>query len=156
MIDIIKDGMRVAGQQSATITSTARTPAAQARAMFSNLVNPAHPVNVNVANQLALYRVPGDAVINVFVAQTQGMTLQQINQNRATIEAAMVQEINNQGPSKVSRHCADPNQRCVVDVGSAAFNANNGPLFYNYVRGRLSTSYNEHTTNHCYHLELVL
>jgi hypothetical protein len=93
---------------------------------------------------------------NVFVAQTQGMTLQQINQNRATIEAAMVQEINNQGPSNVSRHCADPNQRCVVDVGSTAFNANNGPLFYNYVCGRLTQSYDEHTTNKCYHLELAL
>jgi hypothetical protein len=38
MIDIIKDGQRAAGQTSAIITSTARTPAEDARVMYQNLV----------------------------------------------------------------------------------------------------------------------
>jgi hypothetical protein len=124
--------------------------------MFNNLVNPANPVNVNIANQLNIYGAPGDAVINVFVAQTQQMTIAQINQNRAAIEAAMVQEINNQGPTHVSNHCANPNQLCVVDVSAAAFNPNNGPLFVNGVQGRLSGFLDERNTNGCYHLELAV
>jgi hypothetical protein len=154
MLDAVKDALRAAGQANATITSTARTPADQARAMFNNLVNPANPIPVNVANQLALYAPPGDAVINVFVAQTQGMTPQQIQQNAANIRAAMLQEIINQGPPNVSRHCADPNQVCVVDVFAPPFNVNNAPLFVAAVQGRLEGFIDERNTNHCFHLEL--
>jgi hypothetical protein len=154
MMDAVKDSLRQAGQANATITSTARTPADQARAMFNNLVNPAHPVPVNVANQLALYAAPGDAVINVFVAQTQGMTRAQILQNAANIQAAMVQEINNQGPQNVSRHCANPNQVSVVDVSAAPFNANNAPLFIAAAQGRVARFIDERNTNNCFHLEL--
>jgi hypothetical protein len=154
MMDAVKDSLREAGQANATITSTARTPADQARAMFNNLVNPANPIATNVANQHALYAPPGDAVIDVFVAQTQGMNRAQIMQNAANIQAAMVQEINNQGPQNVSRHCADPNQVSVVDVGAAPFNANNAPLFIAAARGWVRTFLDERNTNNCFHLEL--
>jgi hypothetical protein len=138
----------------ATITSTARTPADQARAMFQNLVNAANPIAVNVANQLALYAPPGDAVINTFVSQIQNLTYQQIIQNQTAIRAAMEQEINNQGPSNVSRHCADSTQTCVVDVGAGVFNASNGALFVNAVQGRVAHFIDETGSNGCYHLEL--
>lgn len=152
---IVKNGLRAAGQSTVTITSTARSPADQARAMFNNLVNPANTVAVNVANQLALYAAPGDAVINVFSAQTQGMTLNQINQHQTGIRAAMEQEINNQGPSSVSRHCADPAQLTVIDVGAGAFNATNGPLFVASVTAAASNLIDERATNNCYHIEVV-
>ena len=154
MLDAVKDGLRAAGQANATIMSSARTPADQARAMFNNLTNPNNPIAVNVANQLALYAPPGDAVINVFVAQTQGMTPQQIQQNSANIRAAMEQEINNQGPQNVSRHCADPNQVSVVDVSAAPFNANNAPLFVAIEQALVTTLIDERDTNNCFHLEI--
>jgi hypothetical protein len=155
MIDVIKDGLRAAGQASATITSTARSASDQARAMFANLVNPANTVAANIANQLALYEAPGDAVINVFSSMTAGMTLAQINAAAASIRAAMTAQINSQGPSSVSRHCADPAVVSVVDVGASSFNASNGPLFVTSVTPRLSAFINEVATNNAYHLELI-
>ncbi|SCF11703.1 hypothetical protein GA0074695_3587 [Micromonospora viridifaciens] len=153
-IDIVKDSLRAAGQRTVTITSTARTPADQARAMFQNLTNAANPVNVNVNNQLALYAAPGDAVINVFVQQTQGLTRQQILANGAAIRAAMEQEINNQGPQNVSRHCADPATVNVADLGAGVFNATNGPLFVNAIRPRVTRFIDERNSNGCYHIEI--
>jgi len=148
MIDIVKDGLRAAGASVGTITSTLRTPADQARAMFNNALNN------GAASQLALYAAAGDAVINVYVQQTAGMTNAQIQQNAATIRAAMEQEINNQGPENVSRHCGDPAVRTVVDVGYSAFNGNNGPLFVASVSARV-TRFIDEPNNSCYHLELT-
>jgi hypothetical protein len=151
--DIIKDGLRAAGQSTATIMSTTRTAEAQARAMFYNLVNPSRPISVNVANQLGLYSPSGDAVINTFVNQTQGMTYQEIMQNQDTIRAAMLQEINNQGCYNVSHHCGDPALLNVVDIAAGVFNPNNHALFVNAVQGRVSRFFDE-PYNGCYHLEV--
>ncbi|GIG60886.1 hypothetical protein Lfu02_52580 [Longispora fulva] len=156
MITAIKNALRSAGQSTATITSTARTPADQARAMFNNLVNPARTVAQNTANQLALYQAPGRAVVNRFTAATAGMTLAQINANAATVRGAMQAEIVAQGPSNVSRHCADPAVLNVVDVGAGVFNASNGPLFVASVTAQVTRVLDERATNSCYHLELQL
>ena len=155
LLDAIKDGLRAAGQTQATITSTARGPADQARAMFMNLVNPAHTVAQNTATQHQLYAAAGDAVIDAFTTASQGMTLAQINANAATIQQAMVDEINNQGCDHVTAHCADPTQKSVVDVGTSAFNATNGPIFRAAVQARVSKTLDE-PYNHCYHFELNL
>lgn len=152
MIDIIKDGMRAAGTATASIQSTARTPHDQARAMFNNLVNPTNSVDVNVANQHQLYAAPGDAVIDVFSNETQGMTRDQIVADQGPVRDAMEQEINNQGPTSVSHHCADPAQVSVVDVLAGDFV--NGALFVSSVQGRVSNFIDESGTNGCYHLEL--
>lgn len=154
-LDIIKDSLRAAGQSSATITSTTRSPGDQARAMFQNLVNPVFDISTNVANQLNLYGASGEAVINVFVQMTQGLTHQQILQNQTVIRAAMEQEINNQGPQNVSRHCADPTQRNVVDIGAGVFNANNVQLFINAIQGRVNVLHDERDANSCIHIEVV-
>jgi uncharacterized protein (TIGR03000 family) len=153
---IIKDLLRAAGQAQVTITSTARTPADQARAMFQNLVNPKNPVAVNVANQLALYLPPGDAVIQVFVNMTQGQTQQQIVANQVAIRQAMEQEIMNQGPPNVSKHCADPAKLNVIDISAAAFNASNTKLFENAAKAdaRVSKFIDERKDNGCFHLEI--
>jgi hypothetical protein len=79
MRDIVKDGLRVAGQPVATITSTVRTAADQARVMFANLIgNTQQQIAANVQEQLRKYFPPGDAVIYVFVDLTRGMTPNQI------------------------------------------------------------------------------
>lgn len=155
MLDAIKDGLRAAGQSQATITSTARGPADQARAMFNNLVNPAHTVAQNTTSQHQLYAAAGDAVIDAFTTATNGMTLAQINANAATVQQSMVDEINTQGCDKVTAHCADPAKKSVVDVGTSAFNGTNGPIFRAAVQARVSKTLDE-PNNHCYHFELNL
>ena len=154
LLEIVKDGLRAAGQANATITSTARNAHDQARAMFKNLTKPANPINVNVANELNRYGPGGDAVINVFVAQTAGMTPADIQANAAAIRAAMEAEINNQGPTHVSHHCADPAVLSVIDVSAAPFNVNNGPLFIAAVTARVANFIDERDDNGCFHLEL--
>ena len=154
MLDVVRDGLRAAGQSNGTITSTARTPEDQARAMFQNLVNAAHSIAQNIQTQLGIYAAAGDAVINVFADEVDGLTRPQVLANAATIQAAMVTEINNQGPSSVSHHCADPAVVSVVDVTAAPFNANNSPLFVSSVSPRLTRFIDERGTNNCFHLEL--
>lgn len=149
MIDIVKDGLRAAGASTGRITSTARTPADQARAMFNNCLNN------GAASQLALYAAAGDAVIRVYIARTQGLTTTQIRAQAGAIRAAMEAEIIAQGPENVSRHCGDPAVRTVVDVGYSSFNATNRPLFENAVSGRVSRLIDE-PNNSCIHLELIL
>ena len=153
-LDVIRDGLRAAGQASATINSTARSPADQARAMFNNLTNPDHTTQQNIDTQLGIYAAPGDAVIQVFADQVDGMTPTQITQNAGAIQTAMETEIDDQGPGNVSHHCADPAQLNVVDVGAGAFNATNGALFVASVQGRVSRFIDERNTNGCYHLEV--
>ncbi|HEX6199300.1 MAG TPA: hypothetical protein VF150_03470, partial [Thermoanaerobaculia bacterium] len=154
MLDIVRDGLRAAGQSNATITSTARTPADQARAMFQNLVNPARTIAQNIQVQLGIYAAAGDAVIRVFEARVAGLTRPQVVAQAAAIQAAMVAEINNQGPSNVSRHCADPATVSVVDVSAAPFNNQNAPLFEASTSARVTRFIDERGTNNCFHLEL--
>jgi hypothetical protein len=152
----VREFLRAAGQNQATINSTARSPEDQARAMFDNLVRADMTIQQNITNQLALYAAPGDAVVNVFATQTNGQTRAQAVANRAAVEQAMIDEINNQGPSNVSRHCGDSNVLNVIDIGAGAFNATNGPLFTAAAQGdgRVSRFIDERASNNCYHLEL--
>ena len=59
---VIKEILATAGETSCTITSTARTPEDQARAMYNNLET--HGVEA----QKKLYAAAGDQVIEVYVA----------------------------------------------------------------------------------------
>lgn len=151
MFSIIKGGLRAAGQSIAEISSTARTPEDQARAMFNNLVE------TGVATQLNIYRDPGDAVIRVYERLTAGLPKSQIIAMSASIQSQMAVEINNQGPSNVSRHCGDPAKLCVVDVGAALLPDNSrfigfvGQLIKTFPGGNFI---DERGTNGCYHLEL--
>lgn len=101
---VIKDLLQRAGVPSVVITSTARTPADQARAMYQNLVAK------GVAHQKALYAAPGRKVIDAYVAARHA------GKSPAQIQAAMTAEILRQGPGKVSRHCADHTKLNVVDI----------------------------------------
>lgn len=93
-----------AGCPSCIISSTIRTPEAQARAMYTNIVN------MGPDKQEKLYGPDGDAVIEEFKkAKAQG-------QNKDQIIAAMIAKINALGPSNVSRHCGDPAKLNVIDI----------------------------------------
>lgn len=155
MTDVVKDGLRAAGASVGNISSTARTPADQARAMFNNLVNAARTVAQNVANQRALYGAGGDTVIDTFVTETAGMDRATILANRATIQAAMVTTMNDIGPETVSRHVGDPAVRSVIDLGYSSFTGGNGPLFVTSATPRVDRLIDE-PSNSCYHLEKLV
>ncbi len=123
-LTILKELLRAAGQATGTITSTARTPAQQAKVMFDNCRT------LGVASQYKLYAAAGDQVIDVYVAKTKSLTPAQVLAQAATIQAAMLAKINQLGPSNVSLHCADPAVKNVIDVspsmtgkGAALFKA---------------------------------
>lgn len=101
---ILKD----AGLASCLITSTSRTPADQARVMYNNIVG------TSVKRQKNLYAAAGDDVIDVYVVQHAA------GKNADQIKAAMEAKIKAVGPSKVSRHCADPAKLNVIDIAPSS------------------------------------
>ncbi len=107
-IEVLTEILDEAGLGSCQITSTSRTPADQARVMFDNIES--H----GVAQQKGLYAAAGDKGIDVYVSQKKaGKTSDQI-------KAAMEKELLQIGPSKVSRHCADPAILNVIDIAPSA------------------------------------
>jgi hypothetical protein len=107
-LKVLEDILEKAGISSALITSTARTPADQARVMFANIVA------TGVAAQKKLYASAGDLVIDEFVkAKKAGKT-------EVEIKAAMEAKIIAIGPTKISHHAADPNILCVFDVAPSS------------------------------------
>lgn len=107
-LGVLKDILVAAGLSQATITSTARTPVAQANAMYNNLESN------GVAAEKELYASAGDKVIDVYVEQKQA------NKTPAEIRSAMLAKIIELGPSNVSKHCADPSERNVFDVAPSS------------------------------------
>ena len=88
-ISVIKISMAEAGVYSVTISSTARTPEEQVNAMYNNLKN----------KQTCNYAPAGRAVVS-----------------RYPNKQEMLKEVYRQGPSKVSKHCADFRQLNVIDI----------------------------------------
>ena len=97
---VISELVVASGGNSCLITSTARTPADQARAMYQNLS----------AGRRIRYAAPGAAVTAVYDRSRAA------GRNAAQIQQDMVDEIMRQGPGRVSKHCADFNTLCVVDI----------------------------------------
>ena len=107
-LQVLKECLAAAGETSATITSTSRTPHDQARAMYNNIVS------LGVASQKRLYGAGGDRVIDAYVASKAA------GKSRAEILADMEATIRAVGPSRVSKHCADPAVLGVIDVGPSS------------------------------------
>ena len=103
--------MRVANVVRLTITSTQRSPQDQARVMFDNIVRE------GVAKQKALYKAPGQSVIDAYV------TAKNAGKSADDIKAAMVARILEVGPDKVSRHAADPKVLNVFDISPSSVSA---------------------------------
>src|SRR3954468_15229483 len=107
-MQVLEDILQAAGINSAIISSTARTPADQARVMFDNIVSQ------GVAAQKKLYAAAGDLVIDEYVkAKKAGKT-------PIEIKAAMGGKIIAVGPTKISHHAADPLVLCVFDVAPSS------------------------------------
>jgi hypothetical protein len=105
---VLEDILRAAGLKQATISSTSRTPAEQARVMFDNLER------YGVEHQKKLYGRAGDRVIDVYVkTKSAGQTSQQV-------KAAMAEKIRELGPTNVSEHAADPRVLNVFDVAPSS------------------------------------
>src|SRR5215213_7531998 len=106
-LKVLEDILQAAGLTSALITSTARTPADQARVMFNNIVK------TGVAAQKKLYAAAGDLVIDEYVKAKKA------KKTPVEIKAAMEAKIIAVGPTKISHH-ADPSVLCVFDVAPSS------------------------------------
>src|SRR5919206_2736504 len=107
-LKVLEDILQAAGLNSALISSTARTPADQARVMFNNIES------TGVAAQKKLYAAAGDAVIDEYVKAKAA------KKTPNEIKAAMEAKIIAIGPTKISHHAADPNVLCVFDVAPSS------------------------------------
>jgi hypothetical protein len=105
-LKVLKDVMKAAGVQSATIYSTARDAHAQARAMYDNAENDGADKTKQTYNGM-----PGEQVIDVYVASTDA------KKTKEQIIADMEAKIKELGPGNVSKHCADQKTLNVFDVG---------------------------------------
>lgn len=122
-LGVLRDIMGVAGIAQLTISSTQRPPADQARVMYNNIEQ--HGVDA----QMALYKPPGQAVIQVYVASKQaGKTPDQI-------KADMTAKIVALGPYNVSHHSADPKVLNVFDVAPSSVPSSKSSAFEQAVRG---------------------
>lgn len=122
------------------ITSTARTPEEQARAMLNNIKKN------GVQSQLNLYREPGKSVVRVYNP----------NLTDAQNISAMTAKIIEVGPSNVSHHCADMSVLNVIDVSRS--NLANVDAFLNALeiekQKAIISQYIEEENNNCVHIEI--
>lgn len=115
-VAILKRLQRDAGQATITITSMERTPLRQAQVMFDNCLTQ------GAASQLGKYKAAGAAVIQVYIAQTKGLSKTQISAKRNTIVNLMLKKIQSFKPmSQVSHHIVDGNALQVVDIAPSSF-----------------------------------
>jgi hypothetical protein len=107
-LGVLQDVMSAANVAKLTISSTQRSPADQARVMFNNLETQ------GVATQRRLYKPPGQAVIDVYVAGKAA------NEAADAIKAEMTAKVIALGPETVSHHAADPKILNVFDVAPSS------------------------------------
>jgi hypothetical protein len=107
-LGVLRDVMAAANVPKVIISSTQRSSTDQARVMYNNLETQ------GVAAQRKLYKPPGQAVIDVYVAGNAA------NQTPDAIKAAMTAKINELGPETVSHHAADPKILNVFDVAPSS------------------------------------
>ncbi len=113
---VITDLLRKAGQESAKITSVTRTPEDQARIMFDKLEGKTGGKDRGVDGQKALYGKKGDSVIDVY------LKAKDAGDNDVEIKRKMIAQIYAVGPSKVSKHCADPSKLNAIDIDPKSIN----------------------------------
>ncbi len=119
-----------------TITSTARDPYNQARVMYDNIVKK------GMKEQRNTYKPPGQRILDAYEhAKAKG-------KDRNGIIKEMEAKIKEIGPSKVSRHCGDPN---IVNVFDVSQGMSNPQSFKRTITPKIATVLDE---NSCYHLEI--
>ena len=119
------------------ITSTARTPEQQARAMLNNIKKN------GVASQKKLYAPPGDCVVDVYDPTKSD---EENYQN-------MLAENYRQGPTKVSKHCADLSKLNVLDISRRILTEAQISTIITYLES-LGARCIDERDNHCVHIEI--
>lgn len=120
---ILKDTLSSIGIPTLTLSSTFRTPAQQARAMFNNAEA------LGPDSQKKLYGPAGDKVIDVYILK------KAYKYGPADTIAAMEKEIIKQGPSNVSAHCtSDPDKILAFDIPPAQIPAAKKSIFENAMK----------------------
>lgn len=145
VLGVIKDILKGAGEQNATITSTKRMPVQQATAMFRNLEN------IGIAKQRLLYGNLGNLIIDVYEQQKAAES------DKDTIIRAMTEKINELGPERISKHMGDFNKLAVVDIAPSSIT--NHPAFRNAVKKELESGRVRHAIldldkDPAFHLEI--
>ena len=140
-LGVIKDILKAAGEPDCTITSTARSPEDQARAMYNNIVK------YGVSHQKDLYGPYGDQVIDQYAASKKA------GKNAAGIKADMAAKIREVGPANVSKHCADFEVLCVVDIGPSSIGNKKKFIEAVEAEGRVS-NFLQPPADPAYHLEI--
>ena len=105
---ILVDVMNQSGESSIQINSTARDAARQADAMIQVVKDN------KMSGAKELYGQFGDIVLDAYPDR-----------------GAMINKINEIGPSKISNHCADPNKINVVDISTWQGGIRNPKIFAN-------------------------
>jgi len=107
-LGIIKDILKKAGETSAIISSTKRTPADEARIMYDNLED------LGVASQRKLFAWPGQRVIDVYEEKKKA------GKGKDEIISALKAKIDELVPCIYSHHCCDPTKLQVIDIAPSS------------------------------------
>lgn len=140
---VLADIMRKADVSSILITSTARTPADQARIMYENLEL------YGVEHQKLLYSKYGDQVIDEF------SKYKSQKHHKQFIISMMQAKIIALDPSKISNHVADPIKLNVIDIAPSSIDPGLRSLFVAAIRGEKRVAkYIGPPKDPAYHLEI--
>ncbi len=120
---VLTDIMRQTGVPSILITSTARTPADQARIMYENIER------YGVDHQKLLYSKYGDQVIDEY------SKYKSKKHHKQFIISMMQAKIIALDPSKISSHVADPMKLNVIDIAPSSIDPGLRNLFVAAVQG---------------------
>lgn len=140
---VLSDIAKQAQERHILITSTARTPEDQARAMYNNLEIR------GVRDQQRLYNPKGDAVIDVYVAaKAEGKTSDQI-------QPLMAQKVRDLNWS--SGHLANPDKLNVIDIAPSSIEnrkAFEDALSKAKENGTISKYFGPKNNDPAYHIEI--
>ena len=140
---VLKDIMQKAGVPSILITSTARTPADQARIMYENIER------YGVDHQKLLYSKYGDQVIDEY------SKYKSQRHHKQFIISMMQAKIIALDPSKISNHVADPMKLNVIDIAPSSIDPGLRNLFVAAVQGEKRVAkYIGPPKDPAYHLEI--
>lgn len=140
---VLTDIMRKAGVPSILVTSTARTPADQARIMYENIER------YGIEHQKLLYSKYGDQVIDEYSKYKSKKNHKQF------IISMMQAKIIALDPSKISNHVADPMKLNVIDIAPSSINPSLSSLFVTAVQGgKRVAKYLGPPKDPAYHLEI--
>lgn len=140
---VLSDIAKQAQERHILITSTARTPEDQARAMYQNLEIK------GVSDQRRLYSAKGDAVIDVYAAaKAEGKTSDQI-------QPLMAQKVRDLNWS--SGHLANPDKLNVIDIAPSSIENRKGfedALSKAKENGTISKYFGPRHGDPAYHIEI--